>query len=107
MNSYTPLVTPFLPDESIDFKAFEAQVLRLTEAGMGLVVLGTNGEASHCSDSERAALVRSARKVLDHNGFKDKPLLVGTGTGSARETIRLSTEVSTGGRRRVTCAFGC
>lgn len=63
---------------------------------MGLVVLGTNGEASHCSDAERAALTRAARAVLDQNGFEDRPLVVGTGAGSARETVRLSEEVSGG-----------
>lgn len=86
---YAPVATPFSADEEIDFPAFNAQVLRLAKAGMGLVVLGTNGEASHLSDDERVALIASVRKTLDDNGFSDRPLLAGTGTGSAKQTIAL------------------
>ena len=35
---------PFTDDEEIDFHAFETQVVRLAKAGMGIVLLGTNGE---------------------------------------------------------------
>lgn len=64
---------------------------------MGLVVLGTNGEAHHVSRSERTALISSARKALDENGFEDRPLLVGTGGGSARETVELCGEARDAG----------
>jgi dihydrodipicolinate synthase/N-acetylneuraminate lyase len=42
--SYCPLVTPFTQDEEVDFNALVKQVLRLAKAGMGIVLLGTNGE---------------------------------------------------------------
>lgn len=44
---YCPLITPFTADEEIDFVAWETQVVRLAKAGMGLVLLGTNGEGRH------------------------------------------------------------
>ena len=42
--SYTPLVTPFTHDEEVDWDALVKQVLRLANARMGIVLLGTNGE---------------------------------------------------------------
>jgi len=95
---YCPLVTPFKVDtEEIDYQALQKQVVRLATANMGIVLLGTNGEASHLSDVERSAVIRAARKALDQNGFPRTPILAGTGTGSARETIRLSREAKAAG----------
>ncbi|KAJ7693330.1 dihydrodipicolinate synthetase family protein [Mycena rosella] len=64
---------------------------------MGIVLLGTNGEASHLSDTERSAVIRAARQALDANGFTQIPIMAGTGTGSAKETIRLSHEAREAG----------
>ncbi|KAJ7141440.1 putative dihydrodipicolinate synthase [Mycena epipterygia] len=95
---YCPLVTPFTPEtEAIDFDALQAQVVRLASARMGIVVLGTNGEASHLSDTERAAVIRATREALDAHGYTHIPILAGTGTGSAKETIRLSAEARDAG----------
>ncbi|KAK9472031.1 uncharacterized protein V1510DRAFT_418443 [Dipodascopsis tothii] len=88
---HCPLVTPFKADSGdIDYDAFKRQILRLTRARVGLVLQGTNGEACHMTFDERVEAVRFAREVLDSNGFSDTPLLVGTGCGSARETIALT-----------------
>ncbi|KAF7376464.1 putative dihydrodipicolinate synthase [Mycena sanguinolenta] len=95
---YCPLITPFKPDtEEVDYDALRAQVVRLASARMGIVVLGTNGEASHLSDTERAAVIRATREALDSNGFTQVPILAGTGTGSAKETIRLTIEARDAG----------
>jgi dihydrodipicolinate synthase/N-acetylneuraminate lyase len=95
---YCPLITPFNPaTEAIDFDALQTQVVRLANAHMGIVVLGTNGEASHLSDAERAAVIRASREALDTNGFTQTPILAGTGTGSAKETIRLCIEAREAG----------
>ncbi|KAL8277828.1 hypothetical protein RQP46_009811 [Phenoliferia psychrophenolica] len=94
---YTPLVTPFLANEELDIPAWERSVLRLAKAGMGLVLLGTNGEASHLSDSERSTLISTARRVLDQNSFETVPLLVGTGTGSAHQSIKLAQQAKEAG----------
>ncbi|KAJ7187890.1 putative dihydrodipicolinate synthase [Mycena filopes] len=95
---YCPLITPFKPvTEEIDFDALKTQVVRLANARMGIVVLGTNGEASHLSDKERSAVIRATRSALDDAGFTQTPILAGTGTGSAKETIRLSHEARDAG----------
>jgi hypothetical protein len=41
---YTPLTTPMTDDEQVDLAALKKQVVRLADAGMGIVLLGTNGE---------------------------------------------------------------
>jgi len=64
---------------------------------MGLTLLGTNGEASHLSDDERVTLIKSARAILDKNGLPDLALLVGTGTGSAHQTIKLCKQAKEAG----------
>ena len=39
-----PLTTPMRADESVDHEALAKQVVRLAQAGVGIVLLGTNGE---------------------------------------------------------------
>lgn len=41
---YTPLTTAMTADEQINLEAVKKQVLRLANVGMGIVLLGTNGE---------------------------------------------------------------
>ena len=48
--------------------------------------------ASHLGDDERVAAIKATREALDEAGFKDNAILVGTGTGSARETIKLTNQ---------------
>lgn len=74
-----PLTTAFKADESIDTDAIAAQVVRLAQAGVGIVLLGTNGEASHLSREERKLVISTGRKALDGAGFANTPLLAGTG----------------------------
>ncbi|KAK9454594.1 hypothetical protein V1511DRAFT_401397 [Dipodascopsis uninucleata] len=96
---YCPLVTPFLDNESndIDFDAFKKQVLRLAAARMGLVIHGTNGEAAHLNREERVECIRVARTALNENGFESVPILAGTGTASAKDTIELTKLVAEAG----------
>ena len=42
-------------------------------------------------------MIRRARETLDSNGFSERALLVGTGTGSVKETVRLCHEASQAG----------
>ncbi|KAF7315773.1 Dihydrodipicolinate synthase [Mycena indigotica] len=95
--AWCPVTTPFTPDEEVDYSALKAQVVRLAKARMGIVLLGTNGEASHLNDSERSAVIRESRAALDSNGFTHVPILAGTGTGSAKETVRLCREARDAG----------
>lgn len=84
---WTPLATPFLADEEIDYAAWKTHVLRLAGSGSGLVIMGTNGEAIHLSTPERFELVRSAREYLAEAGLSSTQIIAGTGTGSVKETV--------------------
>jgi hypothetical protein len=59
---YCPLITPFTSDDGearIDVPALEKQVLRMAKAGMGIVLLGTNGEGESSSDKVLGIAPRS------------------------------------------------
>ncbi|KAJ9125496.1 hypothetical protein QFC22_000457 [Naganishia vaughanmartiniae] len=94
---YTPLTTPMTEDEEIDIASLKKQVVRLANAGMGIVLLGTNGEASHLMDNERSEVIKASREALDLAGHQDVPLLVGTGGGSAKHTIALAEQAKAAG----------
>lgn len=85
---YSPLVTPFDADEDIDYGAWKTHVLRIAGAGVGLVIMGTNGEAVHLSTEERYELVAKARQYLREAGLPQHPIIAGTGSASVKETIR-------------------
>lgn len=48
--------------------------------------------AIHLSDAERQKVTKVSREALDKEGFSQVPILVGTGAGSAKETIKLCVE---------------
>ena len=50
---YTPLVTFFKPDSSLDLPSIEAHALRMARGKLvGLVLQGSNGEAVHLDNEE-------------------------------------------------------
>jgi 4-hydroxy-2-oxoglutarate aldolase len=78
-----PLATPFLADGTLDLRGFESNLDAYAAHDLGgYLVLGSNGESPYLDEEERLALVRAARQ-----GAGRKPLLVGTGRESTRETI--------------------
>lgn len=88
-----PLVTPFLPDGSLDLAAFEANLESLSAFDLaGFLVLGSNGEAASLEEDEKLALVRAARRRVP-----GRFLLVGTGMESTRATIALGRRVADAG----------
>ncbi|KAI0807322.1 dihydrodipicolinate synthetase [Fomes fomentarius] len=95
---YAPLPTFFRPDsEEVDLQAQTAHVVRLIKAGVKPLLAGTMGEAHHLSHQERVDLIKAARQALDDAGFKDIPIISGSGAGSTRETIELSKEAAAAG----------
>ena len=67
---YTPLVTFFEEDESLDLTSTLAHAKRMAEGGVtGLVLQGSNGEAPHLDHNERQSLVRAVRDHFDHLGY--------------------------------------
>ncbi len=81
---YTPVITPYLPDQSIDKNAFSEVVDHLIDSGVhGLIVAGTTGEYYAQSYEERVELMKLANAQI-----KDRvPLIVGTGALRTEESI--------------------
>ncbi|KAL1599457.1 hypothetical protein SLS60_007260 [Paraconiothyrium brasiliense] len=95
---YTPLVTFFHEDESIDFAAVESHVRRMAKAGVaGLVLQGSNGEAPHLDHEERQEMITRTRLTLDSLGYEQIKLIVGCGAPSVRETLRYVAEAKAAG----------
>ncbi|KPI43563.1 putative 4-hydroxy-2-oxoglutarate aldolase, mitochondrial [Cyphellophora attinorum] len=88
---YTPLPTFFDDQEELDLASFRKHVAFIAEAGTVPVIAGSMGEACHLEAWERDVLVRSAREVLDQNpATSDVPIVVGVGSPSTRETVKLA-----------------
>lgn len=80
---YTPVPTPFLGEE-LNLDGFRRNVRHWMESSLtGLVVLGSNGEASHLTEQEADQLVEAARAEMPAG----RPLIVGTGRESTRATL--------------------
>ncbi|KAK1780427.1 hypothetical protein QBC45DRAFT_107895 [Copromyces sp. CBS 386.78] len=88
---YAPTMTFFDAEtEDLDIPTIKKHAARLVKDGLaGLVTMGSNGEAVHCTREEKAAVTRATREALDEAGFKDTPIIVGTTEGSVRGTIEL------------------
>ncbi|KAH8704896.1 putative dihydrodipicolinate synthase [Talaromyces proteolyticus] len=85
---YTPLVTFFNEDESIDFESTLCHAKRMADGGVaGLVLQGSNGEAPHLDHEERKTLVHAVRNHLNSLGYLKLHLIVGCGAASVRETL--------------------
>lgn len=89
---YAPTMTFFDPGtEDLDIPTIKKHAERLVQAGLaGLVTLGSNGEAVHCTREEKLEVTRVTREALDAAGFTETPIIVGTTEGSVRGTIELS-----------------
>ncbi|KAF8511948.1 dihydrodipicolinate synthetase [Hysterangium stoloniferum] len=97
---FAPIPAFFLPEtEELDLPTFESHVLRVANAGIGLVISGSMGEAHHLTHEERATLIRIARHALDHAqpSLVHVPIIAGTGAGSTKETIQLTKEAAQAG----------
>jgi len=85
--SIVALITPFLPNGSVDFAACRELVeWHLQEQTDALVLLGTTGEAATLSFSERDQLLRT---LVDQVQGRF-PVIAGTGSNSTAESIRLT-----------------
>jgi len=88
---YAPTMTFFDPEtEDLDIPTIKRHAIRLAEAGLvGLVTMGSNGEAVHLSAAEKTAVTKATREALDSAGFTQIPIIVGATEGSVRGTINL------------------
>ncbi|GAA5910761.1 dihydrodipicolinate synthase family protein [Sporobolomyces salmoneus] len=90
---YAPLTTFYSSNTSqdLDLSTYAEHVKFVASSGVGIVCLGSMGEAVQLSHSERNLVVEAARKALDSDEkLKEIPLIVGTGASSTRETIELT-----------------
>lgn len=88
---YAPTMTFFDPEtEELDIPTIKKHAERLVRDGLaGLVTMGSNGEAAHCTREEKAAVTRATREALDAAGFTETPIIVGATEGSVKGTIEL------------------
>ncbi|KAH7486194.1 hypothetical protein FOMA001_g4033 [Fusarium oxysporum f. sp. matthiolae] len=85
---YTPVVTFFNDDESINYDAITQHVSRLLQAGVkGLVVHGSNGEATHLLSDERAQVIRHIRGLVSRFN-SDAVIIAGCSANSVLKTVR-------------------
>ena len=88
---FTPIVTPFRTDDTVDEGALQRNVLRWMQTPLtGLVVLGSNGEAAQLDDDEADRVVAIVREHVP----RERPLIAGTGRESTRATIAATARVA-------------
>ncbi|KAK7408018.1 L-threo-3-deoxy-hexylosonate aldolase [Neonectria punicea] len=89
---YAPTMTFFDPEtEELDIPIIKKHAERLARAGLaGLVTMGSNGEAVHCTREEKLAVTKATREALDEAGFESVPIILGATEGSVKGTIELS-----------------
>ena len=91
---YTPIATPFKDDGAVDERALAANVSRwMTTPLTGLVVLGSNGEATSLDDEEADRVVDVVRAGVPSS----RPLIAGTGRESTRATIAATRRAAAAG----------
>jgi L-threo-3-deoxy-hexylosonate aldolase len=88
---YAPTMTFFDPEtEDVDIATVKKHAVRLVRDGLvGLVTMGSNGEAVHCTREEKLAVTQATREALDGAGFTQTPVIIGATEGSVRGTIEL------------------
>jgi Dihydrodipicolinate synthetase family len=80
-----------------DIPTFQKHILKIATADVGILICGSMGEAHHLTPDERLQLICAARNALDGASFSTVPIIVGTGAGSTRETIRLTKDAAEAG----------
>lgn len=84
----TAMVTPFLPDGSVDYEGLRKNTQHQLKNGVkGLLPLGTTGETPTLTDDEKKQVVITV--VEETRKLDEKtPVLVGVGTNATSKTIR-------------------
>jgi 4-hydroxy-2-oxoglutarate aldolase len=91
---FTPIVTPFLEDGSIDEGGLRRNVSRWMATPLtGLVVLGSNGEAPQLEDAEADRVIEIVRGSVPGG----RPLIAGTGRESTQATIAATRRAAAAG----------
>lgn len=84
---WTALATPFADDGAIDWEAFDQLIEQQGEAHVqGIVISGTTGEAPTLTTSEKIALIKRARDILEP-GVR---IMAGSGGNCTKTSVELS-----------------
>lgn len=84
----TAMITPFLPDGSVDFDGLRRNTRHQIENGVdGLLPLGTTGEAPTLNENEKEQIVRIVVEEARRANSRVK-IMVGVGTNSTSKTIQ-------------------
>ncbi|EMD00610.1 hypothetical protein BAUCODRAFT_28953 [Baudoinia panamericana UAMH 10762] len=96
---YAPTMTFFdNATEDLDIPTIKKHAIRLAEAGLvGLVTMGSNGEAVHLTREEKIAVTKATREALDEAGFKDVVVMQGCSEAGVRLTVSLCKEAAAAG----------
>ena len=87
----TAIITPFTPDDQIDFAALENLTNHLIETGStGFVIGGTTGETPTLTHAEQIELYQRFVKIVAGRAL----IIAGTGSNNTAATIALTHEVS-------------
>ncbi len=88
---YTPVITPFKEDYSIDYDAYTAHVEYLLASGVhGLMIGGTTGEYYVESHEERVTLLKIARQICGDN----LQIIFGTGSVDPDASLKLAEDAA-------------
>ena len=88
---YTPVITPFQDDDSINFDAYATHVQYLLHAGVhGLMIGGTTGEYYVESHEERIELLKIAREICGNQ----LQIIFGTGSINPEASIKLAEQAA-------------
>jgi 4-hydroxy-2-oxoglutarate aldolase len=91
---FTPIVTPFRTDGTIDDEGARRNVVRWMSTPLtGLVVLGSNGEAPQLEDAEADWMVDIVRSEVP----SERTLIAGTGRESTKATIAATRRAAAAG----------
>ena len=91
---YTPVITPYHNDFSLNHDALEATINRLIEAGVhGLIVAGTTGEYYAQTTEERIEMMSIAEEIIAGR----RPMIVGTGAIRTEDSILYAKAAKTAG----------
>lgn len=101
--AYAPVTTFFHPDtEDVDKATTRKHAERLAKAGLvGLITMGSNGEAVHMTREERKVVIHETRSALVAAGYQNVPVIAGASENSVRGSIQLCKDSADAGAEYV------
>lgn len=101
--AYAPVTTFFHPDtEEVDTATTRKHAERLAKAGLvGLITMGSNGEAVHLSREERKVVIHETRSALVAAGYQNVPVIAGASENSVRGSVQLCKDSADAGAEYV------